>query len=65
MEVLRQRLEGRGTESPKVIATRMRNAEAEMAARQRYRHVIVNDDLRQASAELIYLIDGYLQGEQG
>ena len=65
LEVLRQRLESRGTDSPEVIATRMRNAEAEMAARQRYRHVIVNDDLRQASAELIYLIDGYLQGEQG
>lgn len=65
MEVLRQRLENRGSDSPEVIATRMRNAEAEMAARQRYRHVIVNDDLRQASAELIYLIDGYLQGEQG
>jgi guanylate kinase len=63
LAVLRQRLEGRGTDSPEVVATRMRNAEAEMAARHRYRHVIVNDDLRQASAELIYLIDGYLQGE--
>jgi guanylate kinase len=64
MEVLRRRLESRGTDSPQVIATRLHNAEAEMAARQRYRHVIVNDDLRQASAELIYLIDGYLQGEE-
>jgi guanylate kinase len=62
IEALRQRLESRGTDSPEVIARRMRNAEAEIAARQRYRHVIVNDDLRQASAELIYLIDGYLQG---
>jgi guanylate kinase len=65
LEALRQRLEGRGSDSPEVIATRLRNAEAEMAARQRYRHVILNDDLRQASAELIYLIDGYLQGEEG
>jgi guanylate kinase len=65
LEVLRQRLEGRGTDGPEVIATRLRNAEAEMAARHRYRHLIVNDDLRQASAELIYLIDGYLQGEEG
>jgi guanylate kinase len=65
LEVLRRRLEGRGTDTPAVIATRLRNAEAEMAARLRYRHIIVNDDLRQASAELIYLIDGYLQGEGG
>jgi guanylate kinase len=65
LEVLRQRLEGRGTDSPEVIATRLDNAEAEMAARHRYGHLIVNDDLRQASAELIYLIDGYLQGEEG
>jgi guanylate kinase len=65
LAVLRQRLESRGTDGPEVIATRMHNAEVEMAARQRYRHVIVNDDLRKASAELIYLIDGYLQGEAG
>jgi guanylate kinase len=65
VEVLRQRLVGRGTESPDVIATRLRNAEAEMAARHRYGHIIVNDDLGQASAELIHLIDGYLQGEGG
>jgi guanylate kinase len=65
LEALRERLESRGTDSPEVIATRLRNAEAEMAARQRYQHVIVNDDLRQATAELIYLIDGCLQGEDG
>ena len=63
LDVLRQRLEGRGTDRAEVIATRMRNAEAEMDARHRYRHIIVNDDLKRASAELIYLIDGYLQGE--
>jgi guanylate kinase len=70
MAVLCQRLEGRATEAPEVIATRLRNAEAEMAARHRYRHIIVNDDLTRASAELIhlidgYLVDGYLQGEGG
>lgn len=65
IEVLRRRLETRATDSPEVIATRMHNAAAEMAARHRYRHIIVNDDLTQASAELIYLIDGYLQGEVG
>lgn len=63
LEVLRQRLQGRQTDSPEVIATRMRNAEAEMGARHGYRHIIVNDDLKQACAELIFLVDGYLQGE--
>lgn len=65
LEVLRQRLQGRQTDSPEVIATRMGNAEAEMDACHGYRHIIVNDDLKQASAELIYLVDGYLQGEGG
>ncbi len=65
LEMLRQRLEDRQTDTPEVIATRMRNAEVEMDARRNYRHIIVNDDLKQASAELIYLVDGYLQGEDG
>ncbi|MDJ0782486.1 MAG: guanylate kinase [Desulfosarcinaceae bacterium] len=65
LAVLRQRLEGRGTDNPDVIATRMRNAASEMMAKDRYRHVIINDDLRKASAELIYLVDGYLRGEGG
>lgn len=65
LEVLRQRLQDRQTDSPEVIATRMRNAETEMGARHNYRHTIVNDDLKQAGAELIYLVDGYLQGEDG
>jgi guanylate kinase len=65
LEVLRQRLEDRQTDTSEVIATRMRNAEVEMDARRNYRHIIVNDDLKQASAELIYLVDGYLQGEDG
>jgi len=62
LEVLRQRLVARGTDRPEVIAMRIENAEREMAQRDVYRHVVVNDDLETASAELIRLIDFYRNG---
>jgi len=62
LEVLRQRLVSRGTDRPEVIAMRLENAEQEMAQRDVYRHVVVNDDLETAIAELIHLIDSYRNG---
>jgi guanylate kinase len=59
LEALRQRLVARGTDRPEVIAMRLINAEREMAQREAYRHVIVNDDLERAIAELIHLIASY------
>jgi guanylate kinase len=61
LDVLRQRLEARSTDSPETIAVRLENAAKEMAQKDAYRHVIVNDRLPQAIAELIALIGSYRQ----
>jgi len=57
METLRRRLESRGTDSPQQIERRLINAEKEMAFKDRYRHVIVNNELGQAIRDLITIID--------
>jgi guanylate kinase len=53
IEVLEQRLRGRGTESEASLQRRMRNAAVEMEYRNRYQLVIVNDDLM-TTAEKLY-----------
>ena len=52
METLRQRLVGRGTDAPAVIERRLEKAHQEMNARERYDHVIVNDDLERTLREV-------------
>jgi guanylate kinase len=59
LDVLRQRLKARGTDSVKSIAVRLRNAEKEMDQQDLYHHVIVNDQLSKAVAELISIIEHY------
>lgn len=59
LESLRSRLENRGTDSPDVIALRLENAKHEMSCKDFYRHVIVNDALSDAVAELIEVIERY------
>ena len=56
MDVLRQRLEKRGTDSAGVIEQRLRNAMEEIAARFRYRHIVVNTKLEQAVDELLDIL---------
>jgi guanylate kinase len=56
MEDLEARLRGRGTESPEAVARRLARAEAELAAREEFDHVIVNDDVRSAVAALVDLL---------
>lgn len=53
---LRQRLEGRGTDSPEAIESRLATAVTEMAARGEFAHEVVNDDLQTASIELIDVV---------
>lgn len=62
MEELRCRLAHRGTDDDKTIELRMTNARAEMEQRNRYRHVVINDDLAQARQQLISIIASYLRG---
>lgn len=56
-EILRDRLEKRGTDDPAVIQRRMDNARKEMALKDRYRHIIVNDDLSRAVDQFVDIID--------
>src|SRR5436305_8606512 len=51
-EALRERLLLRGTDSAEQVQRRLARAEDELAARSEFRHVIVNDDLDRAVAEL-------------
>jgi len=59
LEVLKQRLEARGTDSPAVIAVRLDNAQKEMAQQDIYRHIIINDRLQAARAEMIAIFESY------
>lgn len=51
-EELRRRLIKRGTEAPEVLERRLHKAEDEYRERVKYDHVVVNDDLEQAVAEV-------------
>jgi guanylate kinase len=55
-QALRERLEGRGTDSAEEIARRLAVAEQELAARGEFGRVIVNDDVDKAAAELSALV---------
>ena len=49
---LRERLEGRATDSAEAIERRLRTAEIELEAQVEFPHVVVNDDVQKAAAEL-------------
>jgi guanylate kinase len=49
---LRERLGGRGTDSAEAIDRRLKTAEQELAQQDDFNHLIVNDDLDAAAAEL-------------
>jgi len=49
---LRDRLEGRGTDSREAISERLRTAELELAAQEEFQHVVVNDQVERAAAAL-------------
>ena len=57
--VLKERLKSRGTDSDATIRLRLKNAKAEMAHKKRYRHVVINDRLADAVAELEVIIHQY------
>lgn len=57
VEVLRERLAGRGEDSAEVVERRLRNADAEMAQRMQFRYRVVNDDLEKAVAEVIGIFE--------
>jgi guanylate kinase len=61
-EALRARLIGRGTDPPEQIAQRMLTAEQELEAQPEFAHVVVNDRLEQATAQLERIVRSALAG---
>jgi guanylate kinase len=55
-EALRTRLVGRGSDGPEQIERRLAVAQEELAARDEFDHVVVNDDLEAAVQELADLV---------
>lgn len=60
MDTLRKRLKLRGTDRQADIERRLVNARKEMAQKDLYRHVVVNDRLPEAVAELLSIIEKYI-----
>lgn len=63
-EELVRRLVGRGTESAQERAARLETARVEMAAIREFDAVIVNDDIRRASEELVSLMRSTPDGNE-
>jgi len=59
LAVLKTRLESRGTDARKAIERRLVAAEAEMAQKDLYRHIIVNDELVEAVDRFSDIIASY------
>ncbi|MCQ2208156.1 MAG: guanylate kinase [Paludibacteraceae bacterium] len=61
IEVLKKRLEGRGTDAPEVIQTRLERASFELTFAPQFDKVVVNDDLATAENEVVELIKKFLE----
>ena len=64
VEVLRQRLIGRGTDSPEAIERRVAKAAEEMTYADKFDHIVVNDNLQKAYADAEELVDDFLCGNK-
>lgn len=60
IEELRRRLEGRGTDAPEVIESRLAKASYELTFAPKFDRVIINDDLEKAKAEALRVITEFL-----
>ena len=59
MEVLEQRLRGRGTEDEQSLELRLADAAGEMEMAREYDERVVNDDLQESCAELLRVLDSH------
>jgi guanylate kinase len=60
LDALRARLVGRGTDDAGEVERRLRVAERELTAQPEFGHVVVNDRLDEALAQLSTILDGEL-----
>jgi guanylate kinase len=58
---LRERLAKRGTDSADQIDQRLQTAEIELAAQEEFQHVVVNDEVERAAAELEGIVRSELE----
>lgn len=56
MEELRRRLVGRGDTAPEKIEARLKRAEWECSMKDRYDHVVINDNVDRAVQEILLLL---------
>ncbi|MCZ7556676.1 MAG: guanylate kinase [Bacteroidia bacterium] len=63
LEVLRQRLEHRGTDGAEVIERRMDRSVWELEQAVHFDHVVINDDLTRSIPEVAALIESYQNSE--
>ena len=56
LDILRDRLVGRGSETPASLELRLADAEREMGLKDRYDEIVVNDDLDRATADLLAVL---------
>jgi guanylate kinase len=56
LEELKKRLIGRGTESPEEIAIRLETAQIELAAKESFDHVVINNQVAQCAQEVLDLM---------
>ena len=57
VDIMMERLRGRGTESPDEVARRLRSARLELAALPRFDHAVVNDDLDRCVAAIRAIVE--------
>ena len=60
VEELRRRLVGRGTDTPEAIENRLAKAEYEMTFAAQFDHIVVNDNLDEAKAEVLSIVRSFL-----
>lgn len=61
IETLRQRLEGRGTDTLEVIESRVAKAEFELGFACKFDAIIVNDDLEKAQRETLKIVKQFVE----
>jgi guanylate kinase len=64
MDVLEERLRGRGTDSEEQVLRRLGEAVHEISLKPRYNYSVVNDDLSQAVQEVRTIIDTHASGTE-
>ena len=61
VEVLKERLQKRGTDTAEHILTRINKATEELQYKEQFDQVVLNDDIERASAEVIALVRNFIE----